>query len=481
MEFSAFKKKINDGMQFHEFSSFDRFIINEMGFEPKEAENAWKEFRKRTDNQIFASIPTMRRWFGLNGSARPSRDNIFEICFKLGCDMSAVERWLTRGLHEPAFQINDYIEMAYMYCIENHLSYETALDIIDRFEKGTGADIEFSLTHTTLELLTQYSTSKHLTVDEFVTWMISKSDWFRGYSKTAMDYLVLFRTSIINNIREEAREYFRNMFSERGFEKWKKKRPLKNDEEFYAAVKKYINRKDKTGTYVVSEQERESILEMAKLAFSGRETNAQMLAEVFNSTDSKIDSVGTMKYPGIRKMSNKYLCDLFNIPLKRETRIKLMLALRELEEFDEAEPCPKHILDVCNYYMKPHRKSREKLSGANQGEQYDENDLSETVGETKKRIIDYNKENKRRTLLVQRSDLLPLIHHFSQQRYTRENGDEYIMENARAMFVDLADKTLNACNMEGFNTDYELDFVLYESFCEDEMFSYSEILDALYG
>ena len=477
MEYKTFKKNIIKSMERHEFSSFDKFIINEMGYKVGEAEEAWKEFRKRTENMQFASVPTMRRWFGLNGKASPSRENIFEICFKLGCDMTDVERYLTKGIHEPAFQSNDYVEMAYMYCIENHLSYETALDIIDRYEKEVGPDVEFSHTHTTLELLTQYNTSKFLTIDEFVTWMQSKSEWFKGYSKTAMDYLILYRTSIINNIREEAREYFRNMFSERGFEKWKKKRPLKNDEEFYSAVKKYINRKDKSGTYVISEQERMSILEMAKLAFSGRETNTQMLAEVFNSTDSFIDIPRGIRYPGIRKMTDKYLSDLFNIPFKREARIKLMLALKELESTDETEVCPDHIIEICSYYTKPIRSelnSNEYINKSADGQVV-------TVGDIKKLIIDYNKENKRRTLLIQRTDLLPLIYHFSQQRYIRENGNDYNMDSARAMFVDLADKTLNACNMEGFNTDYELDFVLYESFCEDEMFSYSEVLDALYG
>jgi hypothetical protein len=48
-----------------------------------------------------------------------------------------------------------------------------------------------------------------------------------------------------------------------------------------------------------------------------------------------------------------------------------------------------------------------------------------------------------------------------------------------AHFRNLADNTMNACNMAVLSEKYQLDVALLSCFQENEMFSYAELLDAL--
>ena len=92
-----------------------------------------------------------------------------------------------------------------------------------------------------------------------------------------------------------------------------------------------------------------------------------------------------------------------------------------------------------------------------------------------------NKDNKRRCLLLQRDDILPMLLYLAQQRYTREKEDIYDKEEAKQYFVDMANSALNTCNMPVINEAFRLDFLLLQCFSDEEMFSYSEILSVLGG
>lgn len=67
----------------------------------------------------------------------------------------------------------------------------------------------------------------------------------------------------------------------------------------------------------------------------------------------------------------------------------------------------------------------------------------------------------------------------AQKQYEREHGEFYDGEDARTHFRNLADATLNACNMEVLNEEFQLDQALLACFQENEMYTYAELLDAM--
>lgn len=88
------------------------------------------------------------------------------------------------------------------------------------------------------------------------------------------------------------------------------------------------------------------------------------------------------------------------------------------------------------------------------------------------------REAKGRIAMLTRADLLPLIHFVSQERYLEhQGGEDYQQKEAVEFFVDLADATLRACGMESVNRKFSIDYLLLSCFKENEMLTFSEILD----
>lgn len=465
---NSFEKKLKEVLNSKAFIRFDSFLIREMGFQlvgndedDAIRKEALKEFRKRTKNYEFVTAPTLRKWFGIGGYSKPSRDIIIEICFALGVGKEKTAEYLTKGLGEPSFQINDYQEMVFLYGLEHDVSYENCLKMIDIFEENLDNEILFSKTHSTRELFTQYQKTKDMDMQAFIFWMTERADWFRGYSVTTLDYMVHYRTAIIEYIRKDAKEYLEYMLTEAGYYRWVKLHGVgkKNTKD---SIQKFVNRKDKTGTYYVSIDDRKSILEMTKLAYSEKDTNVQILAEVFSVSDNVIQKNDTGRYDNIRKMSGKYISDLFNVPVHKEHSIKVAQALRTLKKMGENEECPEWINNIAKECIK-------------------HNESFENVKEAYDILNSYAKEHKRRTILIKRGDILPLVFHLSQRRYMSQHEDEYDMETAKQSFLKLADATLVACNMEKVNAEYELDMALLACFQEDDMYQYSDVLDVIYS
>ena len=102
------------------------------------------------------------------------------------------------------------------------------------------------------------------------------------------------------------------------------------------------------------------------------------------------------------------------------------------------------------------------------------------VCDAKQIVEKYLKENQRRCLLLQRNDIMPMVLYLAQSRYSREHPKEYNPEKAKESFIELMDSVLAACYMEPFNEKNELDKLLLACFQEEEMYSYSDVLDAYY-
>ena len=468
-----FKTILKETMDNHKFLQFDSFIIKEMGFSFSENEGlqeeeiqeirrkAFKEFRKRTNKHEFASMPTMRRWFGIHGMSRPSRENVYEICFYLKVNREKIKDFLTKGLGEPSFQINDYQEIIFLYGIENQFSYEECQKMIRIFEGNLDHEVEFQKTHTTKELCSQYEASKKFNKEEFILWMSDRADWFKGYSQTVMDYLGRIRTNIIDEIRADAKDRLDELLSEAGYSTWLKqhKKDVKHKDE-KSLIKSFIQTTKNKKHYHVDEITAKNIVELCRIALGEKEANTKLLSEVYacDPMDKMKENLNNLS--SIRIMSGKYLSDLFHVPEKKEQEIRLSQALRVLNELDDTMPCPEWIRQLGETYT--------NYKG----------DFS-SVEDAKQTLVLYQKEQRRRCLMIQRGDILPMILHIAQQRYLRNHEDEYVAEDAKNEFCQLANSILNACNMENLSEQFELDVALLASFQPDEMYSYSDILDAL--
>lgn len=135
------------------FLRFDRFIQKKMqakgNTEEERAREAFLEFRKRTHRAEIASLPTMRRWFGIGSYHRPSREQVIHMCFALELQEEEAQEYLTVGLSEPGFQVNDYQESIFLYGIVNSYSYEESLAMMEQFEESLDKEISFSRNNST--------------------------------------------------------------------------------------------------------------------------------------------------------------------------------------------------------------------------------------------------------------------------------------------------------------------------------------------
>lgn len=253
----------------------------------------------------------------------------------------------------------------------------------------------------------------------------------------------------MEEIREEAKERLDELLKETEYERWRKRHPAKGDAR--DSIERFIGG-SKRKKYHVSEYMGKCIHELVKLAYDQREPNTRMISEVFSTTERTIGE--------FRRFTMKYLSDLFHIPDKKEQAIRTAQALRVLDTLGDQDVCPDWI---------------QKL-----GEEYtrDRGDFS-NVEMARESLIHFQKEHRRRVLLISRSDLLPLILHVAQRQYEREGGDFYDRGQAETYFRDLADATLNACNMETLSEEFRLDQALLLCFQEDEMYTYAELLDAM--
>lgn len=449
-----FRQKLRQVME-GQFMQFDTFIIQKMGYNPEGGGNirsdAFHEFCRRTGRTSVASMPTMRRWFGIGGFHAPTRNHIIKMSFALSLEPDEAGEYLTKGIGEPYFQINDYFETLFLYGLGHHLTYEDCLKMAAVFEGNMHEDIAFSGTKSTKELLASFEEHKSLGKEAFLLWMSDRADWFKGYSRTTWSYLARFRSNIMEEIRDEAKERLEEMLKETGYEHWLKKHPAKRNER--DAIDRFIGGKAvQRKKYRVSENMEKCIRELMKLAYDKRELNTRMLSEVFSTMEGTVGE--------FRRFTTKYLSDLFHIPDKKEQAIRTAQALRTLDSLRQQDVCPDWIRKLGDEY------TRGKGDFSN-------------VEAAKESLLHFQKEHKRRCLLISRSDLLPLILHVAQKQYERENWEVYNREEARDCFRDLADATLNACNMAVLSEEYRLDYALLACFQEDEMYTYAELLDAM--
>jgi len=461
MKKNSFKDIIISILNDNSFTRFDIFLIRKINGDKEIQEltekmrhNIFLQFRKKTGNIDFASLPTMRRWFGINGYAEPGREQIYEICFALSCSGAEAEEFLRVGIHEPGVQFNDYHEVIYLYCLENGLSREKAQSLLKQFENSLDAAVEFAQTHSTNQLMEQFDLKKGESVEQFMQWMLANAASFKGYSKTALDYFNTYHSLIVKYVRADVSERLDGLLKETNFAQWVKRKrflPAKTQGEL---IRKYIRYVQKRHTAGISEDLLDNIRELNRIANVESNSRQNILSEIFAAETSYSGVIGNM--------TGKHLSDLLNLPVQMERAIRAEKALLELEGQQGDLECPKWIQEFIVTYTKGKK-------------------VPKTNSTAKEWLLHFCREHKRRCQLIQRQDILPMVLYVAQRQYTDKMGEsgEYYQESAKALFEEMANVTLSSCGMAALNPDFQLDALLLACFQPEEMYSYEELTDVL--
>ncbi len=454
--------------QKHFMDSAD-YLIREMGYrltyqdQDRDLEirrAAFHTFQERTHHSQLASLPTMRRWFGINGSAQPRREQIFQLGFAMGLTREKTQEYLVQAIHQPAFQVNDYQEVILCYGLEQGISYEECQEMMDAFEEQMQEDFIFLQTSRTSRMMGQFLQQKEQSKEDFLRWMFDNARLFKGYSKTTLNYLNKYKKIICDYIRKDVRKQLAYLLAETEYASWCGQNVL-DQMTVRERINTYIYQQQHRHPIGISEDLAANILELTRIAYSDADTNSLLLSELYpvkRSGDRK-------EYREIVSMTDKHLSDLLHIDVIKEHLTQVYRAWHQLEDATTVEQAeiPEWIRRLIQEY------SRGKVTVVDR----------DNAAEWLERYI---ADNRRRCLQVQRGDLLPMILYVACRQYEDQQIDEwdgYSQKLARAYFTRLANDTLNACNMSPINEDYELDAVLLACFQQEDMYSYSDVMEAL--
>ncbi|MCR5767295.1 MAG: hypothetical protein K6G45_02250 [Lachnospiraceae bacterium] len=144
---------INDPNIFLDFGEgLRRIIAKKM---PDDYENDEKKclqdgFKK---NNIPFNHNTLKSWFDGNAPKKGSKDreNVFKISFALGLTLDETTELFTKVYCDRTFNLRDYKEYIYYWCIRNSWSYEQAQSLINKVEMPEEKNDETIYTRSILE------------------------------------------------------------------------------------------------------------------------------------------------------------------------------------------------------------------------------------------------------------------------------------------------------------------------------------------
>ena len=436
------------------FQTFDKFIIQKMG--AANPQTAWQILNQKLNPSLLpASIPTMKRWFGIDSYAIPSREQIFLLAFSLQLSPDECSVYLTTGLWQPSFQVNDYHETVLLYGLENHLSYDECQSILIDFENRLETEIPISQTHSTAELMTQFQRNKHLPTADFLEWMIENGTYFKGYSRTALSYMKKYQNLIIRSAREDALELLHRELAETDYHT-RHRHPFAKKSES-ESIRNYLYKNMKNDTEL-----RDQLLYLTKLAYYTEDSNVHLIRELFSVNIADFISRSAEK-KRVPSMSEKRMSDLLSMGLQRDRILRAKIGIQKLHHLSPNESCPAALTEAMvslGIFEKPDKKA--------------------TVSQALFTLEAFVKKQKNRCLLIQRSDLLPMILYMVERDYMKQQSDDmnlYGREDALAYFEEIANSTLSACSMALLNRDYLPDNLIYQCFQEDELVSLSDVLE----
>lgn len=448
------------------FQDFSMFLASRMGInivtgcesEISQRRQAYREFQKRTGREAIASLPTMKRWFGIGGHSVPDREQVYQMCFAMHLSVEETQEYLYYGLHEPDFQVNDYQEVVLVYGLYHGYTFTECMNLITELENRINPELEPIQTRGTQMLLEEFQEYRDLEWNLFMEWMLRRAVFFKGYSKTSLNYFSKYKKIILDYVRQDARQELDMLLTETDYEHWCRLHPFLPAEP-EVKIRKYLSSCSRKGT--LEKDLYKNIRELLNIAFSSLDLNTLLLTEVFGSKD-RSDMKKKSEFSSITTMTQKRLSDLLNIPIQKERYILVRRALHSLADLDNSLPCPEWISKMAMEYP----RNTQTL---------------QTIGDAKIWLENYQSENKRRCLQIGRSDLLPLVLYVAQKRYLESikyDMGRYDQASALEEFEQLANSTLAACNMVQLSEKYELDVLLRLCYQKEEIYSYSELLEA---
>lgn len=421
---------------------FDEFVMERMGYPWGENEpdkqtrrQAFLVFRQRTGRVDFASLPTMHRWFGINGYHKPSRYNIFQMAFAMGLDREETKQYLMVGIGEPSFYVNDYQEMIYLYGIDHKKSMEQCEKMIAFYEENLEDNVVISHTRSTRELMNAYEGTLDFSTEEFLWWMGGRADWFKGYSQTALNYVKQYRDSILSWVRDEEKKRLDELLAEVNFPAWQQKHG-KRRETPRKQIDRFLHKNRYARQYTVAQHMQEVIWELAKSVYATKPSNAKFLSEVFGDSS---------------RYAKRY-SDLFRGPIQKEQLIHAAQAKRQLKHLPGGAQVPEWILKFIAENIHTEEACRD-------------------VKTARACLETWSADKKQRCPQIQREDLLPLIYTVCLQRAPAGEAKE--------MFLRLSEATLTACNMSRLDERFELDAVLLHYIEQDEVYWYGDICEEM--
>ena len=436
------------------------------GYSEEQKKKAYKHFCEAMKGSYPAKNSVMRSWFGIGGHSEPSRTKVFQIGLTAGWHVSETERFLTEGLGQTGIQINDYQECIYLYGLEHHLSFDECHQMIRVFERQIRKDVVIEQKTHTEKLKKMYLAHKTLAPENFLLWMCEQGGMFKGYSRTALKYFTSLKHTILEERYRGFRDELEDMLENENIDSWLKQYP-KEDESRGEQIRRWLH---KNGDRLPTE-DRDSLRALFKAAYPAHEKNADLLEILYSSAQFGEEISATVEKhteykaremfslpENVHFMSGKYLSQILDIAEQKEKALRLEYMASRLEGMESQALCPQDIMYQLADYDKKHR-------------------YPETAGEAVKMADKMKREQKQRCQLIQREDLLPLIHMVSQIRYRQEHGEEeYQQEEARDLFVAMADAILHACDMAPIGWEYALDRLLLECFRETYMYSFADLI-----
>lgn len=412
------------------FFRFDQFLISKMlkitleeakSVSETERYEAYRICLDEMGPRRMAATETVKKWFGVSDYTKPRREALIQLFFALKLSGDEAREWMVKGALEPDFQVNDYGELIFLYGLQNALPYEQCLDMIDEFVQCLSVDMEIRQHNYTNDIWIAYGKNCHLDPRQFLEWMTSIKEDFKGYSLTVLEYFKDLKREILEEIKSETKMHLEELLGETGFSRIESSRKLPPQQR-RKAILRYLRKCESGKGDDLSPELIQCLRELLKISETSPDSNAMLLAELYpDRTSFRMQGNKRRKHGELRIMDDKYLSDILNIGTQKEKEIRLVIQGGDDKEIQK---------------------------------------------------------QKMRCRLIQRQDLLPMILCVSQARYMRENSDShYDYLDARAQFVSLANRIMHACNMASLNPDeYELDHMLFECFRPDEIRSFSEAL-----
>lgn len=473
------KKRIEYLNHPENFMQFEQYMTDQWlpstekeGCEKKEwTKKAYRNFYEKVKGSKIASHNTVRKWFGIGGKAVPKREHIFRLALWLHLPEEEIQDYLIRGMLEPGIQINDYQEMIYLYGSKKQLSWEQCQDMILVFEQTMEKDLVWKQDTHTEQLWKWYRQNETKEPEEFLVWMCSQAGLLKGYSKVAWNAFVFWKGQVLEYVRKDAGGCLYDMLRETDYFQWLAGQNIP-EKDWENHISQYINNVSRRKEKQLTETEKKQILYLKWMIKDSKGRTTDLLSELYASAVQAEEPAEKrrLRYydrkefslpKEIPLMTNKYVSQILGVAEMKGHYMRLSQMRAALQARDEEEACPQWI--------------REEWNG------YSRTPVPQTVKEAKKELKHMIQNQKKRCQYVKREDLLPMIHYVAQCRYLEEiseSSDMYSVEEAKQIFVSMANEVMDQCQMERVNKRYYLDYFLMAGYGENELFSLSDMLES---